>query len=175
MAAGGRIWTRLNFVAGHDWEGHDFSRATTGCGRFGFSRWGSLFQRGEGWCREQDLNLHAFWALDPKSNASANSAIPACAYFNRRGVLISFKPECQSLIHIGLPSCCCRRRLRFRWRRSMSMVMAPARPAACHQHEGALPSPQPVSYRCCQSGHDSAIVQSSRRFATGFGRLRRSG
>jgi hypothetical protein len=23
------------------------------------------------------LNLHAFWALDPKSNASANSAIPA--------------------------------------------------------------------------------------------------
>jgi hypothetical protein len=35
------------------------------------------------WCREQDLNLHAFWALDPKSNASANSAIPAFAYFNR--------------------------------------------------------------------------------------------
>jgi hypothetical protein len=34
------------------------------------------------WCREQDLNLHAFWALDPKSNASANSAIPACVYFN---------------------------------------------------------------------------------------------
>ncbi len=33
------------------------------------------------WCREQDLNLHAFWALDPKSSASANSAIPACAYF----------------------------------------------------------------------------------------------
>ncbi len=41
------------------------------------------------------------------------------------------------------------------------MMMAPARPAACHQHEGALPLPQPVSYRCCQSGHDSAIVQSS--------------
>ena len=76
------IWPRPNFVAGHDWEGHDFSRATTGCRRFGFSRWGSLFQRREGWCREQDLNLHAFWALDPKSNASANSAIPAYAYFN---------------------------------------------------------------------------------------------
>jgi hypothetical protein len=29
------------------------------------------------WCREQDLNLHAFRALDPKSSASANSAIPA--------------------------------------------------------------------------------------------------
>jgi hypothetical protein len=34
------------------------------------------------WCREQDLNLHAFWALDPKSNASANSAIPARFAFN---------------------------------------------------------------------------------------------
>ena len=33
------------------------------------------------WCREQDLNLHAFWALDPKSNASANSAIPALGLF----------------------------------------------------------------------------------------------
>ncbi|MGC2181982.1 MAG: hypothetical protein WA637_01730 [Terriglobales bacterium] len=43
----------------------------------------------------------------------------------------------------------------------VSMMMAPARPAACHQHEGALPLPQPVNYRCCQSGHDSAIVQSS--------------
>ena len=41
-----------------------------------------------------------------------------------------------------------------------SLVMAPARPAACHQHGGA-PASQPVSYRCCQSGHDSAILQSS--------------
>ncbi len=31
----------------------------------------------ESWCREQDLNLHAFWALAPKTSASANSAIPA--------------------------------------------------------------------------------------------------
>ena len=43
----------------------------------------------------------------------------------------------------------------------VSAMMAPARPAACHQHEGAPPSPQPVSYRCCQSGHDSAILQSA--------------
>jgi hypothetical protein len=42
-----------------------------------------------------------------------------------------------------------------------SAMMAPARPAACHQHEGAPPLPQPVSYRCCQSGHDSAILQSA--------------
>jgi hypothetical protein len=33
-------------------------------------------------------------------------------------------------------------------------------PAGCHQH-GTAPSPQPVSYRCCQSGHDSAILQIS--------------
>jgi hypothetical protein len=34
------------------------------------------------------------------------------------------------------------------------------RPADCHQH-GTAPVPQPVSYRCCQSGHDSAILQNS--------------
>jgi len=42
-----------------------------------------------------------------------------------------------------------------------SVMTATARPAACHQHDGAPPSPQPVSYRCCQSGHDSAILQSA--------------
>ena len=41
------------------------------------------------------------------------------------------------------------------------MVRAHARPAACHQHDGAGPIPQPVSYQCCQSGHDTAILQSS--------------
>jgi hypothetical protein len=41
----------------------------------------------------------------------------------------------------------------------MLPVPAPARSAVCHQH-GAKPSaPTPVSYRCCQSGHDSAILQ----------------
>ncbi|PYX94947.1 MAG: hypothetical protein DMG67_00200 [Acidobacteria bacterium] len=30
----------------------------------------------------------------------------------------------------------------------------------CHQHD-TTPVPQPVSYRCCQSGHDSAILQNS--------------
>ena len=34
------------------------------------------------------------------------------------------------------------------------------RPAACHQH-GSVPLPQPVSYRCCQAGHDFAILQVS--------------
>jgi len=46
-------------------------------------------------------------------------------------------------------------------RQDVSAMMASARPAGCRQHEGALPLPQPVSYRCCQSGHDAAILQSS--------------
>jgi hypothetical protein len=33
-------------------------------------------------------------------------------------------------------------------------------PAGCH-HRGGAPSSRPVSYRCCQRGHDSAILQSS--------------
>jgi hypothetical protein len=41
------------------------------------------------------------------------------------------------------------------------MVPIHSRPAGCHQHGNPAPRPQPVSYRCCQSGHDSAILQSS--------------
>jgi len=40
------------------------------------------------------------------------------------------------------------------------MVAAHQRPAGCHQH-GTAPVPQPVSYRCCQNGHDPAILQIS--------------
>ena len=43
---------------------------------------------------------------------------------------------------------------------SVAMVSHP-RPAACHQHGSSVPHPQPVSYRCCQSGHDTAILQRS--------------
>jgi len=43
---------------------------------------------------------------------------------------------------------------------AFQMVASHARPAGCHQHDTA-PVPQPVSYRCCQSGHDSAILQIS--------------
>jgi hypothetical protein len=35
------------------------------------------------------------------------------------------------------------------------------RPAGCHQHSRQAPIPQPVSYRCCEAGHDFAILQSS--------------
>jgi hypothetical protein len=41
------------------------------------------------------------------------------------------------------------------------MAVVAARPAGCHQHGAKPPANTPVSYRCCQSGHDSAILQSS--------------
>src|SRR5580765_3397927 len=41
------------------------------------------------------------------------------------------------------------------------MMMAPVRPAGCHQHGAKAPASVPVSYRCCQGGHDSAILQTS--------------
>jgi len=34
-------------------------------------------------------------------------------------------------------------------------------PAPCHGRSPALPSPQPVHYQCCRTGHDSALLQSS--------------
>ena len=40
------------------------------------------------------------------------------------------------------------------------MNVTQPQPAGCHHHGGA-PSSGPVSYRCCQGGHDSAILQSS--------------
>jgi hypothetical protein len=42
---------------------------------------------------------------------------------------------------------------------STLMLPVPARSAVCHQHGAKPPAPTPVSYRCCQSGHDSAILQ----------------
>lgn len=49
-------------------------------------------------------------------------------------------------------------------RQELPMAAMEARPAGCHQHGAKPPAPTPVSYRCCQSGHDSAIVLT--RFAT---------
>ena len=42
--------------------------------------------------------------------------------------------------------------------------MVAARPAGCHQHGTKPPVSMPVSYRCCQSGHDSAMPQASVTF-----------
>lgn len=39
------------------------------------------------------------------------------------------------------------------------MTGAQAQPAPCHHQGSNAPHPEPVSYRCCQSGHNSAILQ----------------
>jgi hypothetical protein len=44
---------------------------------------------------------------------------------------------------------------------STLMVVVPGQPAGCHQHGATPPASTPVSYRCCQTGHDSAMPQSS--------------
>jgi hypothetical protein len=41
------------------------------------------------------------------------------------------------------------------------LVAIQVRPAACHQHGSNGPDSRPASYRCCQLGHNSAIVQIS--------------
>src|SRR5580704_19674558 len=46
-----------------------------------------------------------------------------------------------------------------------SVLPAPASalspPAGCHRHSGKVPAPAPVSYRCCQTGHGSILLQES--------------
>jgi len=32
-------------------------------------------------------------------------------------------------------------------------------PAGCHEHGQPAPSPVPVSHKCCEAGHQTAIVQ----------------
>src|SRR6266576_2054069 len=44
---------------------------------------------------------------------------------------------------------------------SMAMTGPAAPPAGCHQHGAKPPASPPVSYRCCQSGHNSAVLQTS--------------
>src|ERR1700686_4421769 len=44
---------------------------------------------------------------------------------------------------------------------TMVMREPAARPAGCHQHGAKPPASMPTSYRCCQGGHDSAILQRS--------------
>ena len=44
---------------------------------------------------------------------------------------------------------------------STLMVAVAVHPAGCHQHGMKPPAFPPVSYRCCQTGHDSAILQNS--------------
>jgi hypothetical protein len=35
----------------------------------------------------------------------------------------------------------------------------PQKPAGCHEHGQRSPAPNPVTYKCCQLGHQSAAVR----------------
>jgi hypothetical protein len=41
------------------------------------------------------------------------------------------------------------------------MIAVPASESGCHPHSSKPPATAPVSYHCCQTGHDSALLQSS--------------
>jgi hypothetical protein len=43
--------------------------------------------------------------------------------------------------------------------RATLMSAVAVRHAGCHQHGEKPPASAPMSYRCCQGGHDSAILQ----------------
>src|SRR5437660_12633947 len=42
---------------------------------------------------------------------------------------------------------------------ALSLSPRNTRTAGCHEHSSPLPSPEPVSHKCCQSGHNAAILQ----------------
>ena len=39
-----------------------------------------------------------------------------------------------------------------------SMPSSHQAPAGCHEHARHAPSPEPVSYQCCQTGHNAAVL-----------------
>src|SRR2546428_4612989 len=42
---------------------------------------------------------------------------------------------------------------------ALSLSPRNTRTPGCHEHSSPIRSPQPVSHKCCQSGHDAAILQ----------------
>lgn len=51
------------------------------------------------------------------------------------------------------------------------MTGVASRPAGCHQHGAKPPATAPLSYSCCQSGHNSAILPASLASPTSPGRV----
>jgi hypothetical protein len=47
------------------------------------------------------------------------------------------------------------------WQEKLSMHVDAVPAAGCHQHGAKPPAPTPSSYRCCQVGHNSALLQSA--------------
>src|SRR5713226_1783666 len=41
---------------------------------------------------------------------------------------------------------------------ALSLSPRNTRTAGCHEHRSPLPSPEPVSHKCCQIGHHTAIL-----------------
>ena len=101
----------------------------------------------------------------PKSNASANSAIPARALcrlhlwrLNRMAHQITRMAERRSNLLVVLLLTVAVT-LWSAGQDAFQLVAVHAPPTACHQHGSTAPDSQPVSYRCCQLGHNSAILQ----------------
>jgi hypothetical protein len=131
----------------------------------------------------------------PKSNASANSAIPACAILTEvRVPLVSFEMDMHRMTKmpkrgsrfIALLLLSVMPAMALADHESYPTVAAGANPAGCHQlgstkdgrtensatehaamkhaakeHVPIAPDSRPVSYRCCQTGHNSAVVEAS--------------
>jgi hypothetical protein len=101
--------------------------------------------------------------LPPQSNASANSAIPACAIFadvsvtldGRSYMCYMARRRAGSLAILLLTVIAA---VGAEGPDAFAMVRSPA---PCHQHGSAVPHPRPATYRCCQSGHNLAILQIS--------------
>jgi hypothetical protein len=47
------------------------------------------------------------------------------------------------------------------WQETSTMRTEAAPVAGCHQHGAKPPAPTPSNYRCCQIGHNSALLQSA--------------
>jgi hypothetical protein len=47
------------------------------------------------------------------------------------------------------------------WQDTQAMHAEAVPAAGCHQHGAKPPAPMPSSYRCCQVGHNSALLQSA--------------
>lgn len=47
------------------------------------------------------------------------------------------------------------------WQETRAMHTETVPAASCHQHDGKPLAPTPSSYRCCQVGHNSALLQSA--------------
>jgi hypothetical protein len=102
---------------------------------------------------------------DPGSKVPANSAVPVLDIFYLNGdshVSLDCRAHhmpkhASNLLAVLLVSLIATAALLGQG--SSAMPVVHERPGGCHRHGSAVPPP--VSYRCCESGHDSALLQIS--------------